>query len=266
MTMTTVGYGDIVPSGNVSRWYAIFVMFSASVFFGGVLTLISRAVSAKLDDQVERRVGLAETLMAHRGLHKELRCRVASLLRRRLHQKRMACMDPELFQLLTPPMQRELSLASLSDVVLAFPLFRNAQRSFVAELAGVTSWVMYLHGDVVVEDGQLICELSFVMEGVLCVYKVNPESSNGQLAYVQLEVGAWFGERCLFDEAAACHATIVAQTDTNLAVLSRDDFFKIMASYPRVQEQHALWVEDLKRGKLQFSDIAPSRGSKQHNF
>merc|ERR1712146_705755 len=67
---------------------------------------------------------------------------------------------------------------------------------------------------------------------------------------VNLEVGVWFGERCLFDPNAVRPTSVVAQVESDLAAISREDFFKVMASYPRMKEHYHMWEVDLKQGKI----------------
>ena len=59
-------------------------------------------------------------------------------------------------------MQRELSLTTLSSIILRFPLFKNTQRSFVADLAQAMTWEQALPGDLVVDEGHAVLELCCV--------------------------------------------------------------------------------------------------------
>jgi CRP-like cAMP-binding protein len=80
-----------------------------------------------------------------------------------------------LFGSLSPAMQRELLLCVLSDTMLRFPLFRNTQRSFVADLAQVQRWEHTLTGDLVADEGQGVHEVVFLLEGQLQA-NVNPHA------------------------------------------------------------------------------------------
>jgi voltage-gated potassium channel len=55
-TVTTVGYGDIVPRNTGGKIIGAFVMLQGI----GMITVIAAAVSASLIEQVRRRRGLAE--------------------------------------------------------------------------------------------------------------------------------------------------------------------------------------------------------------
>merc|ERR1719162_353330 len=74
---------------------------------------------------------------------------------------------PALLACLSPAMRRELSLRVISSTYIKFPLFKHAQRSFVAELAQAQRWEQIMQGDLVADEGQAVQELVFVMEGHL---------------------------------------------------------------------------------------------------
>uniref|UniRef100_A0A7S1QWL5 Cyclic nucleotide-binding domain-containing protein n=1 Tax=Alexandrium catenella TaxID=2925 RepID=A0A7S1QWL5_ALECA len=296
MTMTTVGYGDINPVGTIGRLFSIFAMLIASVFFGTIVSVTSQAIGPLFDDPDERRVARALNFMRRRGVELELMSRVEHSLRRRLHQSSQISMDTDLFRLLTPTVQRELALALLQEVVLQFPLFKGVNRSFVGELAQAQVWMQSTPGDIVAEDGQLVREVVFVVQGRLtaffgprsdgrhidihlsvtegerasmaAMFHNSPTMSNLHINMSEsdsrtpnsnsrvIDAGAWFGEACLFDDTRIRTATIVAREENDLAVLSREDFFAIIARYPRLSERHSKLQNAIDRGRVSIDELA----------
>jgi len=300
MTMTTVGFGDIVPSGLYSRLYAIAAMFIGSLFFGAVISALTHATRGIWDDKVERRVAEAASFMSRRHVPQDLQRRVKHNLRRQLHRQQSATVNPELLALLSPAVQRELSLSLLSAVVLQFPLFWGVQRSFVAELAQVHLWMQCASGDIVAEEGQAVEELVFVVHGRLLARPggasscdlaldctVDEVMANRTIAgswggsirsisttsintaslseMVEIEGGAWFGEGCLFEGPQRVRtATVVAAAESELAVLPAKDYLKVIAKYPRLQERHGKITQAIDEGRLcveQLRYIRPSGSS-----
>merc|ERR1719498_951688 len=105
--------------------------------------------------------------MNRRNVPSALQRRVRANLRMHLSLTEHTSMSPQLLGSLSPAMQRELLLSILSDTMLRFPLFKNAQRSFVADLAQAQHWEQVLTGDLVTDEGQAVREVVFIMEGVL---------------------------------------------------------------------------------------------------
>jgi len=167
MTMTTVGYGDIFPTGTISRLCAVGMMLIAPVFFGTVVSTLTHVTQGWFDDEVEKRVAMANNFLSRRKVPKALKNRVEHNLRHYLHQEHQSRLDPQLFAMLTPAVQRDLSLTLLNNTVLRFPLFQDTPHAFVAELAGVHSWVICTPSDLVVEEEQLVQEVVFVVTGCL---------------------------------------------------------------------------------------------------
>lgn len=254
MTMTTVGYGDISPTGTCSRLYAVLAMIISSIFFGTVLSALTHATRGLFEDAVEERVASATGFMERRRLPVVIQRRVQNNLRHQLRDERLKVMDPELFALLSPSMQRELSLALLSSTVLQFPLFRGVQHSFVAELAQAHCWMQCLPGDLVAEEGQLVQEVTFVIHGRLVMQLAAP-GDEGEAKDAEVETGAWFGEDCLFNDGCVRNSTVVAVVESELAVLTSGDYRRIVEKYPRLLEKHQIIQEALAKGILAIGEL-----------
>lgn len=269
MTMTTVGYGDICPTGTKTRLYALCAMFMAPIFSGTIVSALTHITRSLFDNHVEERVAEVAKFMSLRRVPADIQRRVQVNLRLKLKGGEPTAMDPELFGALSPSMQRELSLALLGSVVLQFPLFKGAQHSFVAELAQAQSWVQCLPGDLVAEEGQLVQELVFVLQGRLAV-QFTPciavtasgrASSSSQheaplAREFELDAGAWFGEACLFEERSICNATFVAMTEVELSVMPACDYRRIVQKYPRLLERHQNIEQAIRGGQIGKDELA----------
>lgn len=202
-------------------------------------------------------------------------------------------MDYELLTQLSPAVQRDLSLALLSQTVLHFPLFKGAKRSFVAELAQAHVWVECLKDDLVAEDGQILQEVVFVIDGCLRAYagrnerlefrmdspvghfSENYESTHRDFVSetclsedgsfikpkctdknMELKSGAWFGEACLFDRDRIRTSTVIAMDQCELAVLQADEYQHVIWKYPMVLKRHKEIEQSFASGRLNLDDLA----------
>jgi len=278
MTMTTVGYGDIIPQGTASRLYAVAPILFSPVFTGMIVSFLTHFTKDVFANGIEERVAKVTRFMEKRRLASDIRQRVQRNLRYHLQKEQQrGCLEPELFGLLSPAMQRELSLALLSSTVLQFPLFKGAPHSFVAELAQAHLWVQCLPGDLVAEEGQLVQEVVFVLEGRLtCArglaaqdaeldafcQRVGARGSMTQdpacLGCVESEVesGAWFGERCLMSEGCVYDTTMVAIVQSELAALRSADYNRIICGYPQLLQKHEGIKAALQDGSICISLLA----------
>merc|ERR1719221_19230 len=272
MTMTTVGYGDVFPRGTAGRVYAMLAMLVASIFFGTVISALTHVTQELFDNEAEKRVAEVSRFMSGRRVPAELQRRVQHNLRHRLRHASQKAVDPLLFELLSPAVQRDLSLSCLSDVVLQFPLFKGAQHAFVAELAQAHLWVHCLTGDLVAEDGQTVQEVAFVIRGRLTV-RFGPGSQGWRLdapvkdvkadrslvgawPNMDIEAGAWFGESSVFDQSRIRTARVLASSESELAVLAAPEYIRIVEKYPLLLGRHRKLQKAVVEGRLSLDGLA----------
>lgn len=273
MTMTTVGYGDIHPLGTFSRFFSNLVMLISPVFFGSIVSFLTHATRETFDEKVEGRVAEAMRFLRRRRVPDDLQRRVEHNLRHHLNHEHVATLSPELLSGLSPAVQRELSLALLSNTVLQFKLFQGAQHTFIAEIAHAHLWVQALPGDIVAEDGQLMQEVVFVIQGRLLMSTYTGSSSGIGLddnsdEDSEIGTGAWFGEACLFQETIQT-ASIIAIVETELAVLCAKDYCRIIENYPRLLKQHQLIQQALQDGSMSLTELqhtAPQHVENRRNL
>jgi len=284
-TMTTVGYGDIYPCGTYGRVYATLCMLMGSVFFGFVMSTVSQVFEHMFKNELEAQLREARNFMHRRRITPELQRRVEFNIQRQLRQEKARVMPPTAFEKLSPSVQQDLALELLRNVLLKFPLFRDAPHAFMAEIARSHVPVQALPGDVVVEEGQLVQELVFVVQGrvLLCerraagsnaaeeaakekrgstssmvtlIPKVPllPDDEDYDIIEIELEAGAWLGERCLFEEHVR-DCTAIAETDAELAVLPRSEYHRIVAKFPRLRIRIQALTERVTNGELSLEDL-----------
>eukprot|EP00929_Paragymnodinium_shiwhaense_P012184 TRINITY_DN11892_c0_g1_i1.p1 TRINITY_DN11892_c0_g1~~TRINITY_DN11892_c0_g1_i1.p1 ORF type:complete len:1137 (+),score=267.23 TRINITY_DN11892_c0_g1_i1:143-3553(+) len=272
MTMTTVGYGDIQVIGFGSRVFAIIMMLVSPIFFGTIVSMLTHVTKTMFSNEADAAVHDAMRFMIRRQVPAEIRRRVEENLRHHLDQENNMSISPELLSKLSPAVQRELTLELLRSTVLQFPLFRDANHTFVAELAQAHSTVGCVAGDIIVEEGQLERELVFVLQGRLLVQLTSrserkwlqcgsvfsecQQQDLGLLEQVEIESRAWFGEACLFDEGLIRAETAIALGSVELAVLDMAEYHRIVKKYPRVLERHEFIKEALTDGRLSLSELA----------
>jgi len=284
--MTTIGYGDVATIGNWTRLYAIAAMFVASVVFGAILSVITLVSRGILDDSSEKRVTTAMRFMKRRHVPIILRRHVERSLRHALARDNQTSMDQELFHRLAPAVQRELSLALLSETITSFPLFTGADRSFIAELAHQTTWVQCMPGDPVVEEGHTSQEVVFIVHGSLtvtfCLYsdgehifvpmsKLTDDVDHHVVTYERgedtrgsvhseypqriLQSGGWFGEESLFDSSNVSCSNVAANAESELAILDAGSYLGVVAMYPRLLTRHQEIEAWIRTGQLDIRDL-----------
>lgn len=278
MALTSVGFGDIVPVGTGARLYCVMVMLASSLFSGVLVAFVAQALRTVFDDEVEKYVWQASEFMRHRKVPVDLQKRVEHGLRQKFQQELSFSVAPKILSNLSPSSQRELALELLRSAVMNFPVFEEAPEGFVGQLASAFTWVQSLAGDLVVEEGQLEEELVFVIEGSLMKIRSGfglmsiedsddeDEDSVDGMKKTPFCKGAWFGERCLFQDDSLRDFTVITDVDSELAVLSAVDYMRILKLYPRLHRQHEDLVTALEKGKMDLADLAYKAPTAQENY
>eukprot|EP00930_Biecheleria_cincta_P068506 TRINITY_DN5597_c0_g1_i1.p1 TRINITY_DN5597_c0_g1~~TRINITY_DN5597_c0_g1_i1.p1 ORF type:complete len:801 (-),score=121.56 TRINITY_DN5597_c0_g1_i1:61-2463(-) len=258
MTITTVGFGDITATGMAGQSFSILVMFLSSLYSGFVVSSVSSGMKRVFDDQHELCMLQAGKLMSSHKVPRELQRRVEHFLSQR--QDGSSLSNPsKLFPLLSQNLHKELVIELLRPTFLAFPLFQDGPDSFIAQLAQAHVWIEAQDGDLVAEEGQIEEELVFVIQG--CLYMLRDTNQEKALCDMQmlqeiaLDPGSWFGERSLFVRHSICEATIVAGAASELAMLRSDEFSRVLAQYPAIQETHEDMRKAISLRKLDLTEL-----------
>jgi CRP-like cAMP-binding protein len=233
-------------------------MFIAPLAFGAIVSTVTHYTERIFNDQFVRQAADATKFMTKRRVPKELQKRVVRNLKSQVHHEQHITCVVQLLAKLSPAVQRELSLELLRSVILRFPLFRNAPRGFIAEVAHAHHWVQCFPGDLVVEEGQVEEEVVFVIHGRLLMTSAKDEdsdSSNSAPDEEELDSGTWFGEACLFEEKVPRKFTVYAVSDSELAVLAFRDYHRICNSNPEMFRHHQFVAQAIQEKKIDISRL-----------
>lgn len=227
-TLTTVGYGDVDTSGTVLRLYAIGVMIlgvgAYAFLIGNIASLLSSMDPLRAaHDERRTRIG---AFMRYRRLPPSLQARVYRYLDHAWDEGFAVDEDAALAGL--PVGLRETVVLHLRrELLRAIPLFADASDVFLREVALQMRSMVYLPDDVVVHAGEHGSELFVVARGRVEV--VGPTGHR----YRTLTDGDFFGEIALFRNTVRT-ATVRALAPSDLYVLDRALFERVVATYPEV--------------------------------
>ena len=192
-TLTTVGYGDIVPSTDAEMLYAMLVMFLGVGVYGYVIGNVA-ALLANIDPARVRHRELVDRVTAFMRYRQ-----VPAELQRRIHDyydylwgKRLGYDESAAISDLPPTLRTEVSLFLNRDILQKVPLFRGASNDFIKAIALEMRPIILMPGDYVVRAGELGEEMYFISRGTVEVV-----SADDKVVYATLTTGDFFGEIAL---------------------------------------------------------------------
>lgn len=117
----------------------------------------------------------------------------------------------------------------LIDRLRSFPLFLSTPDSFLAEVGLHLRPQLHSPNDYILTEGDEAKAMYWLVRGAVAV-----TSRDGESTYAELKPGAFFGEIGVLMDIPRT-ATIIARTRCLLVVLKKEDFKKILPTFPEVE-------------------------------
>ncbi len=142
----------------------------------------------------------------------------------------------------------------LTEYIRNIPLFKHLKDSQVKEIAVRCKSARYRKGDVIFHRTDLSTDLYIVNSGKLKAVLIDEEGD--EIVLAQFEKGAFFGELSLLDGKGRS-ATIVADDDSELAVLKKDVFLDLVYKEPKLAvELMATLADRLRKADDMIESLA----------
>ena len=233
-TLTTVGYGDIIPSGNAQMIYASFTQLTGigvyGYLIGNVASILSSADPAKA--QYLNNIEKLSALVRNRNLPKDLQRRLRDFYAY-IWQKQWTYEEEEFLAQLPRNLRIEVNMHLKREIVEKIPLFKGLSLDFVQEIAMNLKSLIVAKGDYVFKAGDKADALYLIVQGEIWV--LNKEEDK---ILAKLTDGNFFGEVALYRNDRR-NATILAKSFCDLYILDKEIFDRILQHYPEIAQQIA---------------------------
>lgn len=227
-TLTTVGYGDIVPNTPVQKVYAIGVMLLGigvyGYIIGNIATLLANRDPVK-NRYLEHREKLA-AFLRYRHLPDDLQRRVREYYTY-LWEERLLFDEPQILEGLPPALREDISMHLRRGLLERVPLFRGADPGFVREVALHLHRVVYTPGDLIIRSGDQGNDMFFIDRGRVQILNAEHTVTD------TLSDGDFFGEIALFLDRPRT-ADVRAVTFCDVYRLDRTMLEKVLLHHPDV--------------------------------
>lgn len=229
-TLTTVGYGDILPQTNGQMAYAMFVQLIGFAAFGyligNMVTLLSKKDPATT--QYLKNIENLSSALQIRDLNRDLQKRILNYYN--YLRKEKVGYDESLFlDGLPNTLKTEAELELKRNFIVGIPIFKNASIDFVTRIAIKLELVIITPGEILMRQGDEGNEMYFIISGMLDVLR------HGDPIFL-LKEGEFFGEMALVANVPRT-ATVKARSFCNLYRLDRNTYEKIISDFPEIADQ-----------------------------
>lgn len=226
-TMTTMGYGDIVPHLNHEYIYNIVVMLIGASTYAFIIGNIASLISS-LDSQKSNYWNDLDTLklyMNQRGVSKSTNVKVQNYYDYRwVHHRGLN--EEKLLTNLPDPLRLEVMKELTKDLINQVPLFQNCSEQLKNILVLALQAKTFNPGSYISRTGDSGNEIVFLSRGIIEI--VNEDSGS---IYSEFKAGEYFGNLSIMLEEKRT-AAIRTKGFCEVFVLDSDNFFSIKKDYP----------------------------------
>lgn len=226
-TMTTVGYGDIVPNLNHEYVFTIIVMIIGASMYAFIIGNIASLIST-LDIQKSNYWQKADAIklyLQNRGVPSDINRRVRDYYEYRWQNHR-GLEEDEIFNNLPEPLRLEVIMQLTKDLLEKVPLFKNSSPVLKRVLLLALKAKTFDPNGFVVRSGETAKEIFFISKG-----RVEVVDEPKDKIYCTMSVGDHFGDLSIMLNEKRT-ASVRTVDFCEVFVLYSEDFFKIKKEYP----------------------------------
>ena len=230
-TLTTVGYGDIVPVSNGERLYSAVTMILGYSLIGYLIGSVA-GILTKKDPVRERYLDNLEKLanaVKYAQLPLDLQQRIHSYYTY-LYDRRIGYDESSFIEELPEGLRAEASLHFRKEVIEQVSLFDEAPAEFILDIAPFLRERIVAPGDYVFRAGDLGKDMYLIARGKVGVY--TPDELK---LLATLQEGDYFGEIALFKEIPRT-ATVKAESYCDIYSLTKKTLDVAFQKYPSIAE------------------------------
>jgi len=238
VTLTTVGYGDIVPVGDAERTFCTFCVLLGALLFAYIVGDIGSLLST-LDRQsalVEEKMDAVKEYLAWRGLPRDLSIRTKRYYEH-YYTRRAVFDEQSILGGLNPQLHAEVVTCILRDTLGRLPLYAKLTPQFTFKLFPLLKPLSYQRHDYLYHRGDESLDLFFLIRGTVELSRhgmgnsritTNSEtrlSTDGTPVCTYPYMGC-FGMGCLLGRRRQQDA--IAYTAVEALLISKDDLEELL--------------------------------------
>ncbi len=223
--MSTVGYGDIVPTNILETTFAtIIILFGGLILPAVVGGLAAYLGGVNLTKKIyKRKLSMAKSFMKHCAMDKALANKVIRFYDY-LWSRQDAIDEESIMNELPWPLRQQVAIHLHRKTIDAVPFFSSCEDSVKELIVSILKPRVFMPLDTVIHKGEIGTSMYFIEKGEVAIV-----NENG-MAYCVLENGDYFGESSLISSTVLT-SSAKALTYCDVFVLQKDDFTDIMEEF-----------------------------------
>jgi len=224
MTLTTIGYGDLVANTTPERWVSIGIQLVGASLYAYIVGVASGIVASmnKQRMQFQETMDELNEFMEDKELDRDLTIRLREYFQHLQSVDKMRLYS-SLLERMSPGLRGEVAMITYGAMIQSVPYLANVGQSFVTQIALKLEPMVLSPGELIVPAGARTAHLYFVADGVV--------STKGKLQ----TSGFYFGEEVIMESGRHAHP-VRSVSYCNLYTVSAEDMNQILDDFPRVKK------------------------------
>lgn len=226
-TLSTVGYGDVVPHTIVQKYYAIAIMLVGVGSYGYVIGNVASFL-ANLDivkAEYKKKLEQITAFLNYRSIPVQLRNRVTEYYEH-IWDSRLGHNEELVLHDLPEPLKTDIALHMRSDLITKVPFFDMADEQLLREIVLLLKPRVYIPDSYIIKKGKSGDCMFIISAG-----QVHIVSEKTDEVYATLGEGSFFGEMSLVLNMPRT-ASVKTSDYCDVYVLEKSDFEAMRKKFP----------------------------------
>ncbi len=231
-TLTTIGYGDIVPQTNPQRIFTMIVMIIGAGLYGYIIGNITNLLSkvdyakAVFTEKMEK----IHIFLNYRKVPEDLKAKIFGYYDF-IWQNRRGYDETSIMEELPEALRLKVAMFLNKKVFEKISIFAGASEDFIEDIVMVLKPAVFTPGDYIFKKGEVGSSMYFIAQG-----RVEVLNDLSREVIAVISEGGFFGEFALL-ESRPRSATVRAVDFCDLYSLDRDSFYRVLQNYPEFHEK-----------------------------
>lgn len=247
VTITSTGYGDVVPITIIERWIFIFIIISASYGLAYLFANMASIFTSHdfMRTQFENYKNSVEFFLKNHNLDKDIVDRVSNYLTYCFEHTQVFPLhsgDEEILSSLSRPMKKFIQFELHRRIIEKVSILQGKPEEFIQKFLNLLKTELYAPGDLIAVQGETGNTLYFINSGIVDVYFTDTDREESSIRHLgELSVGAMMGEISVLFTIRRT-ATLIARTYVDVYSLDRDNLVRLLKMYPGTEESFKSWA------------------------
>ncbi len=233
VSMSTVGYGDIVPQNGLETAFAILIVLVGGMLLPAVIGGLAALISSmkQVNKSYRTKIRDLSAMMEKKQYPKRLHNRILHYYDY-LWSRQGGMQEEHILDELPAPLRRKVAMAINGHTLQSIPFFNCEGTSTAHEfIVAVLQPCTFLPGDLIIRPGEVGKEMYMIEKGVAEV-----QSADQGLILTKLYHGDYFGESSLLVSVTQM-SYVMENTYCDTFVLAKSDFMAVTEVQPYWREK-----------------------------